>query len=113
MLTLDCEIRTLGGCNQNRLVIGSQRATHGVASGKSSPAVPTSSVHELLSYRRSMGLNRPVAMNQAKGVTSDTLVTHPHARRVRGAVGWLLGPELLGQLRKMLRERSDPRDWMP
>ena len=35
------------------------------------------------------------------------------ARQVRGPVGWLLGPELIGQLNKVLRKRSDPRDWMP
>src|SRR5690242_14788672 len=35
------------------------------------------------------------------------------SRVVRRAVGWLLGPELVGQLQKILRKRSDPRDWMP
>ena len=35
------------------------------------------------------------------------------ARVVQAPVGWLLGPELLGQLKKILRRRSDPRDWMP
>jgi hypothetical protein len=35
------------------------------------------------------------------------------ARLIRGPVGWLLGPELIGQLNKVLRKRSDPRDWMP
>jgi hypothetical protein len=39
-----------------------------------------------------------------------------HAARSRAArapVGWLLGPDLLAKLSKMLRRRSDPRDWMP
>jgi hypothetical protein len=35
------------------------------------------------------------------------------ARVVQAPVGWLLGPELLGQLKKILRRRADPRDWMP
>ena len=34
-------------------------------------------------------------------------------RFVRGPVGWLLGPELISKLLKILRKRSDPRDWMP
>jgi hypothetical protein len=39
---------------------------------------------------------------------------HRQSRRVtRDAVGWLLGPELIAQLRKIVgRNRRDPRDWM-
>jgi hypothetical protein len=40
-------------------------------------------------------------------------VDKPEDRFVLGPVGWLLGPELIGQLGKILRRRSSPRDWMP
>jgi hypothetical protein len=37
----------------------------------------------------------------------------PEDRRVRGAVGWLLGPELIGRLRQTFRRRANVRQWMP
>src|SRR5262245_6820381 len=49
----------------------------------------------------------------AKSVDRDALEQERRARVVQAPVGWLLGPELLGQLKKILRRRSDPRDWMP
>lgn len=49
----------------------------------------------------------------AKSVDRDALEAERRARVVQAPVGWLLGPELLGQLKKILRRRSDPRDWMP
>jgi hypothetical protein len=36
----------------------------------------------------------------------------PEARVIRGPVGWLLGPELVGQLHRVFGIRSDPRNWM-
>jgi hypothetical protein len=49
----------------------------------------------------------------AKPVDREALKRERRARVVQAPVGWLLGPELLGQLKKILRRRADPRDWMP
>src|SRR6266704_2625540 len=49
----------------------------------------------------------------AKPADRAALKRERRARVVQAPVGWLLGPELLGQLKKILRRRSDPRDWMP
>jgi hypothetical protein len=49
----------------------------------------------------------------AKPVDRAALKRERRARVVQAPVGWLLGPELLGQLKKILRRRADPRDWMP
>src|SRR5262249_49925011 len=46
-------------------------------------------------------------------VDSEALRNERRARVVQAPVGWPLGPELLGQLKKILRRRSDPREWMP
>jgi hypothetical protein len=34
-------------------------------------------------------------------------------REMREAVGWMLGPDLIGRLTKILGRRRDPRGWMP
>jgi len=51
--------------------------------------------------------------SSAKPADRYALDMEQRARVVQAPVGWLLGPELLGQLKKILRRRSDPRDWMP
>ncbi len=59
-------------------------------------------------------MNRPIRIDPAQGqILPAPTDSDPKTRPVRGPVGWLLGPELLGQLNKILRKRSDPRDWMP
>ena len=59
-------------------------------------------------------MNRPLPSAKAQPPAApDSSDVEPKARKVRGPVGWLLGPELIGQLKKVLRKRSDPRDWMP
>src|SRR6266516_1377414 len=49
----------------------------------------------------------------AKPVDREAWRRARRARVVQAPVGWLLGPELLGQLKKIVRRRADPRDWMP
>jgi len=59
-------------------------------------------------------LNRPIEIDPRQGkIVQQPADSDPKLRPVRGPVGWLLGPELIGQLTKILRRRSDPRDWMP
>lgn len=52
-------------------------------------------------------VERPHLQQQKLGVGGAS------RRAALGPVGWLLGPDLLGKVFKILRKRSDPRDWMP